>query len=92
MRCHIKALGLDPNVTVHSLRVTVLSTARERGSDRVDFQDFAGHDSGARRPADRPHLHPGTRPAQRKPSLRPEIIDRTIDRITLHEVEDRIMI
>ena len=36
------ALGLDPNVTVHSLRVTALTTARERGSDIIDLQDFAG--------------------------------------------------
>jgi integrase/recombinase XerD len=33
----------DPNVTVHSLRVTALTTARERGSDIIDLQDFAGH-------------------------------------------------
>ena len=38
-----KAIGLDPNVTVHSLRVTALTTARERGSDIIDLQDFAGH-------------------------------------------------
>jgi integrase/recombinase XerD len=36
-------LGLDPNVAVHSLRVTALTTARERGSDIIDLQDFAGH-------------------------------------------------
>ncbi|MEX2170718.1 MAG: tyrosine-type recombinase/integrase [Pirellulales bacterium] len=35
--------GLDPAVTVHSLRVTALTTARERGADIVDLQDFAGH-------------------------------------------------
>ena len=28
---YVEALGLDPNVTVHSLRVTALTTARERG-------------------------------------------------------------
>jgi integrase/recombinase XerD len=39
----VVALGLDPNVTVHSLRVTALTTARERGSDIIDLQDFAGH-------------------------------------------------
>ena len=38
-----RAIGLDPAVTVHSLRVTVLTTARERGADIVDLQDFAGH-------------------------------------------------
>lgn len=36
-------LKLDPNVTVHSLRVTALTTAREQGSDIIDLQDFAGH-------------------------------------------------
>ncbi len=40
---YVKALGLDANVTVHSLRVTALTTARERGSDIIDLQDFAGH-------------------------------------------------
>jgi integrase/recombinase XerD len=36
-------LKLDPHVTVHSFRVTALTTARERGSDIIDLQDFAGH-------------------------------------------------
>lgn len=40
---YASALQLDPNVTVHSLRVTALTTARERGSDIIDLQDFAGH-------------------------------------------------
>jgi integrase/recombinase XerD len=40
---YVAALGLDPHVTVHSLRVTGLTTARERGSDIIDLQDFAGH-------------------------------------------------
>jgi integrase/recombinase XerD len=40
---YVEALGLDPAVTVHSLRVTALTTARERGSDIIDLQDFAGH-------------------------------------------------
>jgi integrase len=36
---YVCALGLDPNVTVHSLRVTALTTARERGADnRVTYQ------------------------------------------------------
>ncbi len=39
----VRQLGLDPAVTVHSLRVTALTTARERGSDIIDLQDFAGH-------------------------------------------------
>jgi integrase/recombinase XerD len=37
------SLDLDPAVTVHSLRVTALTTARERGADVIDLQDFAGH-------------------------------------------------
>jgi integrase/recombinase XerD len=40
---YVVALGLDPNVTVHSLRVTALTTARERASDIIDLQDLAGH-------------------------------------------------
>jgi len=43
VRRYVKRLGLDPNVTVHSFRVTALTTARERGADIVDLQDFAGH-------------------------------------------------
>jgi integrase/recombinase XerD len=43
MERYVAVLGLDPNVTVHSLRVTALTTARERGSDIIDLQDFAGH-------------------------------------------------
>jgi integrase/recombinase XerD len=39
----VAKLNLDPNVTVHSFRVTALTTARERGADIVDLQDFAGH-------------------------------------------------
>lgn len=39
----VRRLGLDPHGTVHSLRVTALTTARERGSDIIDLQDFAGH-------------------------------------------------
>lgn len=40
---YVARLGLDPAVTVHSFRVTALTTARERGSDVIDLQDFAGH-------------------------------------------------
>lgn len=40
---YVTILKLDPAVTVHSLRVTALTTARERGSDIIDLQDFAGH-------------------------------------------------
>ena len=40
---YVARLQLDPNVSVHSLRVTALTTAREGGSDIIDLQDFAGH-------------------------------------------------
>jgi integrase/recombinase XerD len=40
---YVRRLKLDPNVTVHSFRVTALTTARENGSDIIDLQDFAGH-------------------------------------------------
>jgi integrase/recombinase XerD len=40
---YVLRLKLDPNVTVHSFRVTALTTARERGSDIIDLQEFAGH-------------------------------------------------
>lgn len=40
---YARAIGLDPAVTVHSLRVTALTTAREHGADIIDLQDFAGH-------------------------------------------------
>lgn len=40
---YVGRLGLDPAVSVHSPRVTTLTTARERGCDIIDLQDFAGH-------------------------------------------------
>ncbi len=40
---YVRLLGLDPAVTVHSFRVTALTTARECGCDLVDVQTFAGH-------------------------------------------------
>ena len=40
---YVRSLVLDPNVSVHSMRVTAITTARERGSDIIDLQDFAGH-------------------------------------------------
>ncbi len=40
---YMRQLGLDPSASVHSLRVTALTTARERGCDIIDLQDFAGH-------------------------------------------------
>lgn len=35
--------GLGSSIVVHSFRVTALTTARERGADIIDLQDFAGH-------------------------------------------------
>jgi integrase/recombinase XerD len=43
VKFYVRTLGLDPAVTVHSFRVTALTTARERGADILDIQDFAGH-------------------------------------------------
>jgi integrase/recombinase XerD len=43
VRRYARSLRLDAAVTVHSLRVTALTTARERGADIIDLQDFAGH-------------------------------------------------
>ncbi len=40
---YVRRLGLDPAVSVHSFRVTAITTARERGADIIDLQDFAGH-------------------------------------------------
>ena len=40
---YVSQLRLDASVTVHSLRVTALTTAREQGSDIIDLQNFAGH-------------------------------------------------
>ena len=40
---YARNLQLDPAVTVHSLRVTALTTGRERGADIIDLQDFAGY-------------------------------------------------
>ena len=40
---YVCRLQLDPHISVHSLRVTALTTARELGSDIIDLQDFAGH-------------------------------------------------
>ena len=40
---YVESLDLDRYVTVHSLRVTAITTARERGSDILDLQEFAGH-------------------------------------------------
>ncbi len=40
---YVALLRLDSAVTVHSFRVTALTTARERGSGIIDLKDFAGH-------------------------------------------------
>jgi integrase/recombinase XerD len=43
MERYVRLLGFDSSVTVHSMRVTAITTARERGCDLVDLQDWAGH-------------------------------------------------
>ena len=43
MERYVRMLGFDPSVTVHSMRVTAITTARERGCDLIDLQDWAGH-------------------------------------------------
>lgn len=43
VKLYTRLAGLDLCVTVHSFRVTALTTARERGADIIDLQDFAGH-------------------------------------------------
>lgn len=40
---YARSIGLDPAVTVHSFRVTALTTARDQGVDIIDLQDYAGH-------------------------------------------------
>jgi integrase/recombinase XerD len=40
---YARRLRFDPAVTIHSLRVTALTTARQRGADVLGLQDFAGH-------------------------------------------------
>ena len=46
---YARQIGLDVAVTVHSLRVTALTTARERGADTIDLQDFPAMPIPARR-------------------------------------------
>jgi integrase/recombinase XerD len=43
VEAYVRRLKLDPNVTVHSFRVTALTTARRHDCDIIDLQDFAGH-------------------------------------------------
>jgi integrase/recombinase XerD len=38
---YVRRLKLDPNLTVHSIRVMALTAARAQGSDIIDLQDFA---------------------------------------------------
>ena len=40
---YVASQKLESAISVHSLRVTALTTARERGADIIDLQDFAGH-------------------------------------------------
>ena len=39
----LRETGLNSAATVHSLRVTALTTARDKGVDILDLQEFAGH-------------------------------------------------
>ena len=41
MERYVRMLDLDPSVTVHSMRVTAITTARERGCDLIDLQDWS---------------------------------------------------
>ena len=66
---YVEALGLDPNVTVHSLRVTALTTARERG---IGHHRLAGF-RRARRPAGPPS--PTSAPATASAKARPYVLD-----------------
>ena len=40
---YARLVGLDQAVSVHSLRVTARTTAREKGCDIIDLQEYAGH-------------------------------------------------
>ncbi len=40
---YARLVGLERAVSVHSLRVTALTTAREQGCDIIDLQEYAGH-------------------------------------------------
>jgi integrase/recombinase XerD len=39
----LRETGLNPAATVHSLRVTAITTARDKGVDILALQEFAGH-------------------------------------------------
>ena len=70
---YVAALGLDANVTVHSLRVTALTTARERGSGHHRPPGFRR----PRRPAHDAHLHSLPRSAQQDPGLPAAILEQS---------------
>ncbi len=40
---YVAVRKLESAISVHSLRVTASTTAREPGADIIDLQDFAGH-------------------------------------------------
>jgi integrase/recombinase XerD len=50
IRRYVARLNMDVAVSMHSLRVTSITTARERGCDIIDLQDFAGHADPRLRP------------------------------------------
>ena len=57
---YVTVLKPDPNVTVHSLCVTVLDHRPRAG---IGHHRLAGF-RRTRRPEDHPHLHPLTRPVE----------------------------
>ena len=71
---YVEDLRLDPNVSVHSLRVTALTTARTR----VGHHRPAGL-RRACRPADHADLHPQSRPAEPVAGLRPAVLRHNAD-------------
>jgi integrase/recombinase XerD len=66
---YVRRLNLDPNVTVHSFRVTALTMARENGSDIIDLQDCASCYSSARRMSERHHQARGLVPPVPRPAI-----------------------
>lgn len=44
LKHYVTKLGLDPNITVHSFRVTATTRARELGVDILDLQEYLGHE------------------------------------------------
>ncbi len=69
---YVQRLKLDPNVSVHSFRVTALTTAREQGSDIIGPARFrwpcrSAHDAD---------LYSESRPAEQIAGLCSQILSR----------------